>query len=131
MRADSAIDFAWDNSSPGPGVHPNFSARWSGKVIAPESATYIFYVLSDNGCRLRVNNRIIIDRWTNSWGVEHTGTMELTAGQPVDIRLEMFDAGGAAECHLSWSHPNLAKEIIAPQYLQPFPTNTSEPPSGR
>jgi hypothetical protein len=131
VRADSMVDFDWGNRAPGPGVNPDFSARWSGKLIAPDTATYVFHVLSDNGCRLRINDRIVISQWTNSWGVEHTGTFELTAGQPVDIVLEMFDAGGAAECHLAWSHPNLPKEVISPRYLQPFPTRASEPTGGR
>ncbi|MCP4453761.1 MAG: hypothetical protein GY809_20055 [Planctomycetes bacterium] len=131
VRTDSMIDFDWGNRAPGLGVDPDFSARWSGRLVAPETATYTFHVLSDNGCRLRLNNRIVISQWTHSSGVEHTGTFELTAGQPVDIVLEMYDAGGAAECHLAWSHPGQPKEIISPLYLQPFPTRASEPTGGR
>ncbi|HVX88815.1 MAG TPA: glycoside hydrolase family 3 C-terminal domain-containing protein, partial [Gemmatimonadales bacterium] len=63
-RRDSVIDFAWTLGAPGEGISPSwFSARWQGEVVTPAGVTRIG-VEGDDGYRLWVDGRLLIDRWT-------------------------------------------------------------------
>ncbi len=112
-RVDPKIDFSWGAGSPNAAVNADaFSARWTGQVQAKSTGTYTFYINSDNGRRLWVNNQLIIDKWINDYGTEYSGTIALAAGQKYDIKVEYFEDNGGAENHLSWSTNILPKEII-------------------
>lgn len=58
-------EFNWGYSSPAAEVNTNqFSIRWSGKVTPAFTEKYTFYTLSDDGVRLWINDRLLIDDWT-------------------------------------------------------------------
>jgi beta-glucosidase len=63
-RRDPIIDFAWTLGAPGEGIDPSwFSVRWTGALTAPSGASRIG-VEGDDGYRLWVDGRLLIDRWT-------------------------------------------------------------------
>ena len=113
VRFDETINFNWAGGSPHPLVpaHP-FSARWTGQVIPAVSGTHTFYTQSDDGVRLWVNGKQLINNWTLHPSREDSGTIELKAGEAVDIKLEYYEDPGVAVCKLSWSAPGLTKQII-------------------
>ncbi len=76
------------------------------------SETYTFYTTSDDGVRLWVNGTQVINNWTDHGPTENSGTIALTAGVPVDIKLEYYENGGGAQIHLSWSSPSVAKQAV-------------------
>src|SRR5258706_3426516 len=39
----------------------NFAARWTGILRCPETGLYNFYVESDDGCRLYVDQDLVVD----------------------------------------------------------------------
>ena len=41
------------------------AARWSGRIVAPESGYYTFSAYSDNGVRLYIDGENLIDWWVN------------------------------------------------------------------
>ncbi|MBI3570223.1 MAG: DUF11 domain-containing protein [Gammaproteobacteria bacterium] len=111
-RIDSKVDFNW-SGSPTTGVSADtFSVRWSGKVNPQYSQIYTFYVKSNDGARLWVNGQLLIDNWGPHGTVENSGTIALTAGQLVDIKLEYWDNTGTAVAKLSWSSPSRSKQVI-------------------
>jgi hypothetical protein len=117
-RKDITVNFNWGTGSPAAGVHADkFSVRWIGQVQPRYSETYTFYVNSDNGRRLWVNNQLIIDKWIDDWGVEYSGTISLTAGQRYDITLEYFENNGGADCRLGWSSASQVREIVPQSQL--------------
>lgn len=117
-RIDKTIDFDWGEGAPGTGItNDSYSIRWTGKVEPRYTGTYTFYMTSDNGRRLWVNNQLIIDKWLNDWDIEYSGTINLVAGQQYDIKVEYFEDFGGANCRLSWSGPNQGKEIIPKNQL--------------
>lgn len=119
-RLDPTIEFDWGEGNPGTGINnDSYSIRWTGKVEPRYSGTYTFYITSDNGRRLWVNNQLIIDKWISDWDIEYSGTITLTAGQQYDIKVEYFEDFGGANCKLSWSGPNQNKEIIPKNQLYP------------
>jgi hypothetical protein len=112
-RIDPNIDFDWGEGAPGDGItNDHYSVRWTGKIEPRYSGEYTFYMTSDNGRRLWINNQLVIDKWVNDWDIEYSGTITLTAGQLYDIKVEYFEDFGGANTRLRWSSASQPKEII-------------------
>lgn len=108
-RIDRQINFDWGTNSPVPGRMPvdNFSVRWMGFIKAPVSGTYTFHSWTDDGQRLYVNNKKIIDKW-DVCCADYSGTVELDEGKLYPIVLEMHEGGGGAGAHyINWEAPGL------------------------
>ena len=103
--------------------------RWSGQLAAPSSEAYTFYLYSDGGARLWVNNQLVINRWQPpSEPQTRSAPVELKAGEKADVRVEYYNAGGKAAIHLLWSSASTPKQIIPQQHLYPeAATNKSTP----
>ncbi len=96
------VDFVW-NASPIAGIPAdNWSARWTGTITVPTSATYPFSITSDDGSRLFINGQEIIDNWSD--GAAHTGsgTAFLPAGQPTPIEVDYYQNTGGSSLSLGW-----------------------------
>ncbi|MEU6351012.1 PA14 domain-containing protein [Streptomyces sp. NPDC047072] len=102
-KVDSDINFDWGNGTPYAGMisADNFTARWSGYLVAPYTGTYTFGCRGDDSMRTIVNNVTVMDKWTSggcygtttTWG---TTTLSLTAGQVVPFFTEYAEATGLA-----------------------------------
>jgi len=124
-RIDAGIDFNWTNSLL---FQPNlsgglYSVRWTGQVLPQYSETYFFVVNSDDGCKLWVNDQLIIDNWGSKGASDLTGTIALQAGTHYDLKLEYLQAGSTAQAHLSWYCADQSKQLIPSNRL--YPTNSS------
>jgi hypothetical protein len=119
-RIDATVN---NNPVPAEIQHPTaYSVRWKGYVLPAYSETYTFYVNTDRGARLWVNNQLIVDNWTNGNQSESQGTISLTAGSKYVIRL---DENGS-NASLSWSSTSQPKQIIPAASLIPAnPPDTS------
>jgi hypothetical protein len=112
-RVDPVVNFDWAGGAPDPSMGVNdYSIRWTGWVQPDFTETYTFYTQTDDGVRLWVNNQLIIDRWVDQSVREWSGTIALTAGAPVPIRMEFYERGGDAVARLLWSAPSIEKQII-------------------
>ncbi len=112
-RTDPKIDFTWGNNAPDPVVgEDNFSCRWTGQVEAAFTETYTFYTNSDDGVRLWVDGKRLINNWTDHGTTEDKGKIDLVAGNKYSIVMEMYENGGGAVAQLSWSSPRTPKQII-------------------
>ncbi len=101
VREDAEVNFAWGTGSPAPGtINVNdFSVRWT-RALDLTAGTYRFQVQADDGVRLWLGERLLIDEWTSGPGT-HTVEVRLPGGrQP--LRLEYFELGGAAIAKLTW-----------------------------
>src|SRR5688572_28262224 len=114
QRTDATVNLRVGTGSPVPGVigPDQFSVRWTGTIEPQFSQTYTFYTLSNNGVRLCVNGRKVINNWVGHATTENRGTIALTAGRRYDVRMEFFDNTGEATATLSWSSPSLAKQLV-------------------
>src|SRR4051812_19372732 len=70
---------------PAPVAPTTFSARWTGKIKPSFSQTYTFHVTADDGVRLWVNHKLIVDDWTKHAAREDSGTIALVASRKVDV----------------------------------------------
>lgn len=119
-RVDPTVAFDWGRGSPAPGVDPDtFSVRWSGSVVPRHTQTYTFATTSDDGVRLHVGGRLIIDQWNPHSRRVDTGTVALTAGTATPIVLEYFDRTHSAVAQLRWSSASQALEIVPADRLRP------------
>lgn len=113
-RVDSNIDFNWGLGSPDPSIDPEtYSVRWTGTIKPQYSDLYTFFIDSDDGARLWINNELIIDRWELQDTVILQGQISLEAGKQYDFRMEYFNSPGYGRAQISWSGSDfLPKEII-------------------
>jgi hypothetical protein len=120
-RIDPIISFYWGEGSPMNGVsNDQYSIRWTGYIQPHFTETYTFYVSSDNGRRVWINDQLIIDKWIDDWGVTYSGEIALVAGEKYSIRIEYFESAGGADCHLEWSSPSQARQIVPQSQLFPI-----------
>lgn len=77
-----------------------FSSQWLGYFQAPHTATYTFYRSSDDASGMWLGANAITG-YTDLNQFE--GTIELTEGELVPIRLQYGNAGGPKSLSFSWS----------------------------
>src|SRR4051812_4837692 len=123
-RTDRAVSFDWGRGSPAAKIAPDtFAARWTGRVKAAFSEKYIFDVPVNDGVRLWVNHRLLIDRWNNTGASDHSGTIQLRAGKRYDIQLEYRERAGDASVALRWSSPSTPQQLVPRKRLYPTAQN--------
>lgn len=112
-QIDTTILFNWGTGRPNRNVNvDNISIRWQGKIEPRAAGEYTFYVNSDNGRRLWINNQLIIDKWLDDYDIEYEGNITLQANQLYDIKLEYFESTGGAYCRLEWLNQKQPREIV-------------------
>src|SRR5262245_22613958 len=121
QRTDPVVNFDWAGKSPAKALPASgFGARWRGQRAQPSSGAYTFYLYSDGGARLWVNNQLAIDRWqSSSEPYTRSALVELKADAKADIRVEYYNGGGNASIRLLWSSASTPKQIIPQKYLYP------------
>ena len=106
VRKDPQILFDWSDTAPGPGLsQDSFSVRWTGTVVPPVSGDYKLSLTADDGCRLFLDDKKIIDHWVNSQATPQTATVSLEAGREYKVRIEYFQAGGTSVARFTWKPP--------------------------
>src|SRR5262245_57789966 len=99
------LDFGVGSPSPACGVGAdNFPARRPGIAnFAP--GAYRFSVTADDGVKLYIDGLLVIYEWRPQTPTTYTANVFLPAGSH-EIKLEYYDAGGAAAARLSWEALN-------------------------
>ena len=117
-RLDAQVDFDWGFGSPDPSVPVDcFSARWSGQVMAKFSEEYVFHTVSDGGVRLWINEKLLIDNWTDHSPVWNVDVIILEAGRKYSIKMEFYENQGIAvflvqPFHQAWN--NTGNQLYLP-----------------
>lgn len=104
-----------------------FSARFT-RTIAFPGGRYIFHVDHDDGARLWVDDRPVVDSWGDCGLCPSEGVIDLPAGDHV-VRIEYRENGGAANLAAWWSGPGFlpAKQArIAGQWYGEYWGNSSQ-----
>ena len=99
VRNDAKVDFDWGHGSPfTTDSRDNFSARWT-RHVQLDAATYRFHVVVDDGARLWVDDRLVIDSWHDGGARELTADVSLAQGTH-SLRLEYYERSGQAQIRL-------------------------------
>lgn len=91
---------------------PSFSARWTGRLVAPANGRYQLHVTSNDGARVKIGDRVVYEDWTDHSTKTETVGLDLIAQHPVPIVAEYFYSGGAGVMRLAWTRPDGVRETI-------------------
>jgi hypothetical protein len=117
-RVDGAIDFAWGTNAPVPGYNADrFQVQWTGELEAEFTGLHTLHLVTDDGCRLWLNEQLVINDWTNHPVKESRATVVLEAGQRYLVRCEYFDGMGSATAQLLWSNARTPRMPIPQSQL--------------
>lgn len=119
-RIDPEINFTWFGVSPAPGMpFSDYSIRWTGRLLAPKTGKYVFSAKVDDGIRVWVGGKKVVDAWgLNDYG-SYSGATQLTANQYYDLKVEYFNAPNEGEVQLMWTLPS--QEVTLPGAFGPQP----------
>jgi len=126
-RSDIRIAFDWEDWRPVLGVRAesvrnfptdNFSARWTGKIIARFDEEYTFKLVSDEKARIRIKPEnsgewnVLIDAWEPHQRRTDSAAIALKPGINYDMMIEYAEGTGDAVCELRWSSPSTPEEVL-------------------
>ena len=129
-RIDPRIDFDWVRNTPGyPVVEDNFTATWTGCLKADVSETITFSASADDGVRVYLDEKLLLDQWQSSVGENNSeamrnnpaaktdGKVKLVAGKFYPIKIEYHEKHQNASVSLSWEGNSFEQQIIPRQNL--------------
>ena len=88
-----------------------FAMRFRGYLRVPADGAYRFFTRSDDGSRLLIGGRLVVNNDGLHSAHEESGVIALGAGlHPIEVA--MFEQSGGFELTVSWSGPGLAKQRI-------------------
>jgi alpha-D-xyloside xylohydrolase len=117
---DTVIDHQWPDPPlgsvpPGLASLDHFSARWTGQLIAAESGEHEIGVEGDDGFRLWLDDRLVVDDWAVGGARFRGHRLTLQAGQTLKLRIDFFQEGGNRVLRLAWRTPSQQRELAAAQ----------------
>ncbi len=110
VREDEAIDFRWGLGAPAPGLPAdNFSVRWT-RDIEFGGGRYRFTTVTDDGVRLFIDGRLVINQWKDMGRESHSAEVDLRSGVHT-LRMEYYEHTGAADARLTWDKAPSKRDI--------------------
>lgn len=115
-RIDETIDFRWTLFSPDPSVinANDYAVRWTGMLLAPQTARFNIGIQGDDGYRLYLNDELLIDNWYKQTNRLISKSFNFTKGKTYALRIEFHEAVGNVSLRLVWNaagHPSWEKEV--------------------
>ena len=128
-RLEGSVFHDWGQSAPWRAPLDGFAVAWTGAVVPETTGTYEFGVVVDDGVRLWVDGRLMIDRWSFNAATRWKSTVvNLEAGHTYPLALHYFESVGNAICRLYWKPPDAVGFVpIGRRYLRPRSPLTSQP----
>jgi hypothetical protein len=72
-----------------------YAVRWSGSVRVIDGGIYTFYIKSDDGSILWMDNKVLVDNDGTHGMKEKSGTQEFADAEEVNVRIDYFQNTGA------------------------------------
>jgi alpha-D-xyloside xylohydrolase len=105
-RRDVTLAFNWNQASPDPQLQrTKFSARWEGSILTQQAGDYLFSLSADDGMRLWIDGKLVVDDWNVHPSETKTATVHLAADATIPIRVEYFQDLYNATLELRWLPP--------------------------
>jgi len=117
-RIDKEINFNWGQEDIINNYSDNVYIKWRGQIKAPKSGRYEFITKNDDGVRLWIDDKLIINDWKPHPEEEHSAKIRLEKGYH-KIKIEYFEATIFASIKLMWKIPGTDKrKVISSSYLK-------------
>jgi len=105
-RSDAKVEFAWGFSGVSPELSKNYSVRWTGVIVPPETADYVVGFTGQDGYRVWLDDQPLVEDWTaHRPSTTQTNKVHLVKGQSHAVKIEYFETVRGAEARLLWSVP--------------------------
>ena len=99
-NVESNVQVMWAGSD------RNTATRWSGFLRAPKTGTYRIRLDSENGYRIWIDDKLLVDAWTADENSEPvTKTVDLQEGNRYALRVEAVQSGRRGFQRLLWDPP--------------------------
>ena len=95
----------------------NYSIRWESGLIVAHPTKYRFRLTSDDGSRLFVDDRKVVDTWQIQAMKSAEGTVDLAPGTHL-LRVEFFQAGGDGKLELEVAADGEPLRKLRPEELK-------------
>jgi len=104
-RIDPRIQFGWTLFSPDPEKlsYDFYSVRWTGKLKAAESGKLKIGINGNDGYRLYLDNKLVIDNWKKLSRQTIVADYTFEKDKEYDLRIEYFEPAGNAVLSLLWN----------------------------
>ena len=79
-----------------------FSIRWSGKIKAPQTGNFNFKVTGDDGYRLTIGDKVLVEDWSDHDMTTKSNHIHLEKGKSYNFKLEYFQSSGRQRLYVSW-----------------------------
>ena len=130
-QAEDSINHNWASGEIAGGLSDGISARWTADLEVPFTETYQLITSTDDGVRLWLDGRLLIDDWTNHGVEDNVATVDLVAGHVYRLEMQWYEDGGGAAAQLSWASPSIERQIIPGGPLQlPVRAAAARPANG-
>ena len=84
----------------------HFSARWQGNLIASEDGDYELGLDGDDGYRLILDGKTVIDNWSKGAQRYRSAIVSLHKGQSIPIAIDYFQGDGNRSLSFGWHLPS-------------------------
>lgn len=95
-----------------------FGLRFSGRLLVERAGEYQFALASDDGSRLYLDGRLVIDNDGDHSLAERSAALQLHAGSH-ELLITYFDSGGNEGLSLRWKGPGVPLEELPASALRP------------
>ena len=117
LRTDRQVNFPLaDGRFRGTELTENFGVVWNGLIRIPERSQYTFYLNSDDGARLLIDDQLVVDNGGTDSMTEKSGNINLVAGEHT-LKVEYFNKINRHGCVLSWSRDGKSKAVVPAEVL--------------
>ncbi len=104
-----AVDANWNGNVPVSGLTSgsNWSAEYTGTIQLPQTGTYSFQGLADDGVRIYVDDTLVSDGWiyTGTYSPVTATITNNVANSYHRIRISYWQGGGTSHLYLDWTPP--------------------------
>ncbi|RPJ39694.1 MAG: hypothetical protein EHM35_01715 [Planctomycetaceae bacterium] len=129
-QIEDQIDHDWGEGTIAALLSDGVSARWTADLEIAISDTFTFITTSDDGVRLWLDGKLLIDNWTGHGPMDdYSRPVELAPGI-YSLRMEWYEVWMGAMVQLWWQTPSTSRQIVPAGPLQPplragplFPAN--------
>jgi hexosaminidase len=94
----------------------DYGLTFTGFMRVPDDALYTFYLVSDDGAKLRIDDELVVDHDGQHDATEKRGEVALRAGWH-RVELTYFQGPGGAVLQVGVSAPGLARRTLPAEWL--------------
>lgn len=133
-RIEPQIALSYDGysgGSPAPGIgHSYWCAAWTGYLRIQIPGEYTINTTSDDGIRVTLAGRTLIDRWNEHGPTRDSATVDLPTGC-WPLRVDYFQLTGGVRAFLGWSSLTTPAALVPQDALYSTADKVAQSPACR